>query len=89
MEIPTITITDPTPEADFARALGIGTKRMAELNDIINMQYVVKQANDLEAVVAISEHLNTINELAFAMLMYGVALGRMEQEEEMMTKLLS
>lgn len=77
----------PAPDQLYSRALGITQEREVEIIGIIQQYYLEHQGDDLKATVAISGEMQNPNELAFAMLQYGICAGSMHEEEETYRKL--
>ena len=73
----------------FARAMGISKEREAEIEAAIRHYYTESEGNDLQAIQSISADMNNSNELAFAMLLYGIAAGSANAEETLINKLVA
>lgn len=72
--------------ANFAQAMGIGTKREGQLCDLIGQCYDDTDTYPL-AIECISEHVNNINELAYALFHLGAFAGHEQARRSMLRKL--
>jgi hypothetical protein len=72
--------------ANFAQALGIGTQREEQLCDLIGKCYDDTDTYPL-AIECISENVNNINELAYALFHLGAYAGSEQQRRMMMKRL--
>ena len=76
-------------EEPFARAMGIDKEREQEIEASIHYHFIKSEGNDLQAIEGISADMNNSNELAFAMLLYGIAAGSADAEESLIQKLVA
>lgn len=81
--------TEPADDQSFAIALGITTAREQEIEGIIQKHYLLSEGNDLDAIMGISCEVHNPNELAYAMLLYGICAGSANTEENMWNRLVA
>lgn len=77
----------PAPAAaNFAQALGIGTKREEQLCDLIGQCYDDTDTYPL-AIECISEHVDNLNELAYALFHLGAYAGNEQARRNILKQL--
>ena len=78
-----------TPTADsFAAAMGIGVKRERQLCDLIEECYDGTDTYP-QAIACLSQMVNSINELGYALFHLGAFAGSEQAKRELMRKLES